>query len=193
MTNARNVVAGRPKPNGAIFRAPLGTALPTDETTELNAAFIGQGYAHEDGLERAIAKAYEAMRAWGGDEVKRARTELTITLTFTLIEAANGNVARTIWGEDAVTVTPATSSAGTKIAVAYKGEDPEDSSWVFDLKDGNHVRRIVCPIAQVVTEDFTQTFADADLIGYPVTLSLRADESGAYFYEYSDDGVTTAA
>lgn len=192
MTNARNVVAGRPKPNGAIFRAPLGTALPTDETTELNVAFIGQGYAHEDGLERAISKAYETIRAWGGDEVKRSRTELTVQFTFTLIEAANGEVAKTIFGEDAVTVTPATSSEGTKIAVAYAGEDPEDSSWVFDLKDGNHVRRIVAPVAQVVTEDFTQTFSDADVIGYPVTLSLRADESGNYFYEYSDDGVTSA-
>lgn len=193
MTNARNVVAGRPKPNGAIFRAPLGTALPTDETTELNVAFIGQGYAHEDGLERAISKAYETIRAWGGDEVKRSRTELTVQFTFTLIEAANGEVAKTIFGEDAVTVTPATSSEGTKIAVAYAGEDPEDSSWVFDLKDGNHVRRIVAPVAQVVTEDFTQTFSDSDVIGYPVTLSLRADESGKYFYEYSDDGVTAAA
>lgn len=192
MTNARNVVAGRPKPNGAIFRAPLGTALPTDETTELNVAFIGQGYAHEDGLERAISKAYETIRAWGGDEVKRSRTELTVQFTFTLIEAANGEVAKTIFGEDAVTVTPATSSEGTKIAVAYAGEDPEDSSWVFDLKDGNHVRRIVAPVAQVVTEDFTQTFSDADVIGYPVTLSLRADESGNYFYEYADDGVTSA-
>lgn len=192
MTNARNVVAGRPKPNGAIFRAPLGTPLPTDETTELNVAFIGQGYAHEDGLERAISKAYETIRAWGGDEVKRSRTELTVQFTFTLIEAANGEVAKTIFGEDAVTVTPATSSEGTKIAVAYAGEDPEDASWVFDLKDGNHVRRIVAPVAQVVTEDFTQTFSDSDVIGYPVTLSLRADESGNYFYEYSDDGVTSA-
>lgn len=188
MTNARNVVAGRPKPNGAIFRAPLGTPLPTDEAQPLDGGFLGQGYAHEDGLERAITKAYETLRAWGGDEVKRSRTELTVELTFTLIEAANGNVAKTIWGDDAVTITPATDSTGTKIAVAYAGEDPEDSSWVFDLKDGNHIRRIVCPVAQVVTEDFTQTFSDAELIGYPVTLSLRADESGKYFYEYSDDG-----
>lgn len=192
MTNARNVVAGRPKPNGAIFRAPLGTALPTDETTALDAAFIGQGYVHEDGLERAITKAYETIRAWGGDEVKRSRTELTVQFTFTLIEAANGNVARTIWGDDAVTVTPATPSTGTKIAVAYDGEDPDDSSWVFDLKDGNHVRRIVVPVAQVVTEDFTQTFSDSELIGYPVTLSVTRDESGNFFYEYSDDGVTSA-
>lgn len=191
-TTAGNVVAGRPKPGGAIFRAPLGTALPTSESTALAGTYISQGYAHEDGLERSISKAYNTIRAWGGDEVKRSRTELTVELTFTLIEAANGEVAKTIWGASAVTITAATSGAGTKIAVAYKGEDPANSVWVFDLKDGAHVRRIVCPNAQVVTEDFTQTFSDEDVIGYPVTLSLRADSSGVFFYEYSDDGVTSA-
>lgn len=192
MTNSKNVVAGRPKPNGAIFRAPLTTALPTSESTALTGAFIGQGYAAEDGLERAINKAYETIRAWGGDEVKRSRTEIGVQLTFTLIEAANGEVAKTIWGEDAVTITPATSSEGTKIAVAYAGEDVDESVWVFDLKDGRHLRRIVVPRGQVTTEDFTQTFSDSEVIAYPVTLTLFKDENGNYFYEYSDDGVTTA-
>jgi len=192
VTNSKNVVAGRPKPNGAIFRAPLGTALPTDETVALNAAFIAQGYAAEDGLERAINKAYETVRAWGGDEVKRSRTEIGVQLTFTLIEAASGEVAKTIWGDEAVTITPATSSAGTKIAVAYAGEDVEESEWAFDLKDGNHVRRIVIPRGQVTTEDFTQTFSDSEVIAYPVTLTVFKDENGNYFYEYSDDGVKTA-
>lgn len=192
MTDSRKVVAGKPKPNGAIFRAPLGTALPASEVVALNAAFLEQGYAHEDGLERAISKAYETIRAWGGDEVKRTRTEIGVTLTFTLIEAANGAVATTIWGASAVTVTPATGSAGTKIAVAYAGEELPESAWVFDLKDGNHVRRIVIPRGQVTTEDFTQTFADAEVIAYPVTLTLFKDASGNFFYEYADDGVTTA-
>lgn len=189
MTNSSNVVAGRPRPNGAIFRAPLGTALPTSEATVLDAAFIEQGYAAEDGLERAIKKAYKTILAWGGDTAKRTRTELSVTLKFTLIEAANANVARTIWGADAVTVTPATSSAGTKIAVAYEGAELPESVWTVDMQDGGHVRRIVLPRAQVTTEDFTQTFGDAEVIAYPVDLTLYRDASGKFFYEYSDDGV----
>lgn len=191
MTNSSNVVAGRPKPNGAIFRAPAGTALPTSEATVLDAAYVGQGYAAEDGLERAISKAYATIRAWGGDEVKRARTELSVSMKFTLIEAANANVARTIWGESAVTVTAATAATGTKIAVAYAGDDLPESVWVVDLQDGGHVRRIVLPRAQVTTEDFTQTFGDAEVIAYPVELTLFRDDAGNFFYEYSDDGVFT--
>ena len=35
MANAEHVSAAKPKTGGAIYRAPLGTALPTDATTEL--------------------------------------------------------------------------------------------------------------------------------------------------------------
>lgn len=192
MTSSRNVVVGKPKPNGAIFRAPLGTTLPTTESTTLPAAAIEQGYASSDGLSRAIAKAYEQIRAWGGDEVARPRTEHSVTMTFTLIEAANGEVAKTIWGEDAVTITPATSSTGTAIAVAYAGDDLPESVWIFDMQDRGHLRRIVVPRAANVTEDFTQTFVDNNTISYPVTLVLFADEAGKFFYEYSNDGVKAA-
>ena len=36
--------------SGYIWVAPLGTAIPTDATTELDAAFVGLGYLSEDGL-----------------------------------------------------------------------------------------------------------------------------------------------
>lgn len=32
------VTAGKPKTTGAVYRAPLGTALPTDPNTDLSAA-----------------------------------------------------------------------------------------------------------------------------------------------------------
>ena len=191
-TNSKLVVAGRPNVGGAIKRAVLGTSLPTSESVALNAAFKDQGYASEDGLKRTIDKAYEQIRAWGGDLAKRSRTELTVTLEFTLIQAADPEVAKTIWGDSAVTVTTATASAGTKMAIAYSGEDVPDSVWVFELKDGDHLRRIVCPVGQISTESMEQEFTDGGVIAYPVTLTLYKDSAGKYFYEYSDDGIKSA-
>lgn len=193
-TNARNVAVGKPKIGGAIFFAKTADKAPppTDAKTALDQKLKSMGYAAAEGLRRSINKAYEIIRAWGGDEVKRPRTELTLTISFTLIESANGDVAKAIWGEDAVTITPATTEHGTKIDVAYKGEDGPEGAWVFDMADGDSIRRIVAPVAQQVTESFEQTYGDSELIAYPVELTLRRDSNQVFFYEYSDDGVKTA-
>ena len=37
--NTANVAAGKPKVNGAIFVAPVGSTLPTDASTVLDEAF----------------------------------------------------------------------------------------------------------------------------------------------------------
>ena len=177
--NTDLIVAGTGKPGGYIFRAPEGTTVPATEAALLDAAFVNQGYASSDGLSRAIAKAYEIIRDWNGDEVKRLKTETSVTLTFTLIQAADAEVLRSKFGADAVTVS------GDRITVSYKGEDAPASPWVFDLKDGNSVRRIVAANAQDVTEDFTQEMTAGTVIGIPFTLTLYKDASGAFFHDYS--------
>ena len=69
MTNVNNVTSAKPKVGGAIFSAPLGTPLPTDATTDLNAAFKPLGYVSEDGLVNENTASSENLKAWGGDIV----------------------------------------------------------------------------------------------------------------------------
>ena len=190
--DALKVASGRPNPNGAIFRAPLGTALPTDAGTALNATFKGHGYVSSEGMSRAISRAFTEHNAWGGDMVKKQQGNTGVGVNFSLIESGNALVLKATYGEDNVTVTAATASAGTKIAVAFGAEELPIECYIFELKDGDAVRRIVCPRAQNTTEDFTQTFADESLIEYPVELTLYKDASNKYFYEYTDDGVFSA-
>lgn len=183
------IAVGAPKIGGAIFRAPLGTAVPTDEAATLNAAFVNQGYVSSDGFTRAIEKAYAAINAWGGDEVAKNRTEHSVSASFTLLQTLDSDVLESVWGEDSVTVTAATVSSGEKIAVAYDGSELPKSAWVVDLAYNGRLRRIVFPNAQVTTESFEQTFTDEDVAGFPVELTIYKDSNGHYFYDYTNDGV----
>ena len=75
---ATNVTVGKPKASGGVYSAPTGTALPTDATTALNAAFTSLGYCSDDGLTNSIELENAEIKAWGGDTVLTVRTSRPI-------------------------------------------------------------------------------------------------------------------
>ena len=48
--DAKNVSAAKPKIGGSVFVAPLGTKLPEDAKSELDAKFNSLGYCSDDGV-----------------------------------------------------------------------------------------------------------------------------------------------
>jgi len=188
--NPLNVVAGKgsTRYGGYIQRAPLGTPLPTSATTAPDPAFIPQGYVSEDGLTRAISKAYEIIRDWNGDEVRRLKTETSVTVTFSLIESSEAEVSKSVFGDDNVTVVPADDTHGTQVSIAYNGDDAPPATWIFLLEENGAQRCIGAAHAQMVTEDFEQEFTAGSAISYPIDLTFFKDEDGNFFYEYFDDG-----
>lgn len=193
MTSKSNVMSGKPKISGAVFRAPLGTPVPTDARTALDAAFIEQGYASSEGWSRQINKAYNTINAWGGDEVQRSRTEHGVAFSLTLIEDLNAEAQKSKFGETAVVVTPASATHGKQITVTYKGADTDPSVWVLDMSDQGKLHRTVFYDAADTTESFEQTFSDEDVIALPFELTAYRDAvTGAYFIDYTDDGKLSA-
>lgn len=177
--NAMNVTTGKPKISGAIFRAPLGTTLPTDATSALDEAFVCLGYASEDGLSNSNEMDVSAIKAWGGMIVYRSLTELTDVFKTTLIETKNKDVLKAVYGDDNVTTTTA---GDTKVVV--KAEDPVEAVWVFDLVlRGGLAKRIVIPDGAITARDEI-TYNDSDPVGYGIEVSAYPDSDGKTHEEY---------
>ena len=75
MAKVNNVTAAKPSKAGAVFRAPIGTLLPTDAKAELNEAFKSLGYVSEDGLTNSNSPTSDKIYAWGGDTVRTFQSE----------------------------------------------------------------------------------------------------------------------
>lgn len=179
MSEVKNVTTGKPKIGGAIFRAPLGTTLPTDATTQLNEAFKCLGYISEDGLKNNNSPSTSKIKAWGGDTVDESQDEKPDEFSFKLIEALNTDVLKTVYGDKNVTGT-----IEEGIAVDVTTEEQEACAWVADMiLKGNVVKRIVIPDAKIKSIGEI-VYSGKDPVGYDVTISAYPNSAGSTHKEY---------
>ena len=101
--NSALVTAAKPQKGGAFFAAPLGTALPADATTALDAAFVKLGYLSEDGFENPIETESSDVKGFGGDVVLTQQTGYKETFKTKLLQALDPDVLREVFGQENVT------------------------------------------------------------------------------------------
>ena len=184
--NSANVSAAKPNATGAIFWAPADTAVPTDASTALNAAFKSVGYVSEEGITEKETRTYQDHKAWGGDTVLNTQTEKTDTFTFTLLEILNADVLKVVHGSTNVS---GTLSSG--ITVNVNSKELEYNICVIDMvMKGGVLHRIVLPYAKI-TEIADITYTDNGASGYQITLAAEPDSSGNTHYEYFKSASST--
>ncbi len=179
MNTVGNVSAGKPKVSGAIFRAPVGSTLPTAADDALDNAFVCLGYVSEDGVTNSTSMTSEDIRAWGGDIVYAAETGKEDRFQFKLIETLNVDVLKAVYRDDNVT-----GDLTTGITVNVNSKPQQEAAWVIDeVLRGNVARRRVIPNGKV-TEIGDIVSVDDDVIGYEITVTATPDSNGNTHYEY---------
>lgn len=165
----KNVSAGKPNPDGAIYRAPFGTTLPTNATSTLGAAFEPLGFISEDGMVNSKSLETENIKSWGGVVVLTTQTDRNDTFQFTMLEILNPAVLKTVHGDSNVT-----GALATGITVRTNATELPAAVYVIELalREGAK-KRIVIPNGKI-TELGDVTYVDNDAVGYQVTLSANA-------------------
>lgn len=177
--NATLVTTGKPKLSGAIFRAPLGTPLPTKADDVLDPAFVCLGYASEDGVENLNEMNVSAIKAWGGMIVYRSLDELTDNFVFKLIESENIEVKKTVYGDSNVTV-----DSDGNAHVEVKADDPQEAVWVFLMALRGNVEQMIVIADGAITSRESIKYNDSDPVAYGVTVSAYPDTNGKTHDEY---------
>lgn len=180
MSNEASYVSvGKPAVAGAVWIAPVGTAIPTDATTQLDDAFKCLGYISEDGFKKTMSKTSEDIKAWGGDIVASPQTEFADSFTAKFIEALNINVLKAVYGDGNVT-----GNLESGIAIKVNSQETPAVPWIVDMvATGDVLYRMVIPSGKI-TEIAEVEYADGSPIGYESTIKAFPDSDGNCHYEY---------
>lgn len=181
------VLTGKPvKSTGGVTRAPIGTPLPTDATTRLNAAFVPQGLISDDGVTRTTDASDDKIKAWGGQVVKVVRSDFSVSYKFSYLEAASAVTLKSIVGEENVTITPPEDGKHNgKVAIKLNAKPAPRATYTLEMLDENTFIREVIPIGQISVSGDVQ-FVHSAVIKYEVTIEALPDSSDNNAYEYQD-------
>ena len=176
--NAEQVTVGSGKATGAIFVAPITTALPTDATTALS-GFTLLGFTSDAGVQISESTDTQSITAWEGrTEVYTTVTKYTEQVSFTPIQC-NADVAKLTWGDDMVIV-----GSNGALTAKHHGKTMEPVHVVIETAPREGIVKRYCQKSQLTNRgEATLDGTQSDM--RQLTFNNLADENGVTCYEYT--------
>lgn len=185
VNNGARVAAAKPKVGGGMYWAPPGTALPTDATTALAAAYKCLGPISEDGVQPSRDTSIEKVKEWDGTTLATLLTDESRTFEILLYGVHDQDTLNFLFKAANVVVTPPATGVGTKLAITDKGGKPDKGVLVLEMVHEGVKQRKVVPIADpTITGE--EPYAATGLRGYTVEVEALKDDSGSFCYEYAE-------
>lgn len=182
-TIARSVDLSVVGANGGGWCTDLGAAVPevpTDHTTQPDAAFLPLGAISEEGLTYGFDEDSQEFLAWG--QLTAYRSQITRSLrTFqcTLWETNRAICKSVMFRKTIAEVTP--DSEGLFSFEETATPTPDRRSWIFDVIDGPTMERFYVPVGEITDRDDVE-FTSEEVAGYNVTITAYADTNNVSVY-----------
>lgn len=151
---------------GTVWVAPTGTALPTDVTTALNAAFKSVGFISEDALTEALDITIERLRAWQRPVgIRSLTTEVEWTFQFGMLETSP-LVLDLYYGGATTTV-----ASGVATTAIKAWPQSTQKAMVIEIEDGDVLTRYAIPAVEIgEREEVAHTNAEGTIWGVTVNV-----------------------
>lgn len=190
--NVNKVILPNPKADlstiGGLYRGPSNVVLPASLTTP-PVSMKHLGFVAEDGIEENEDRPTTSIFAWGSDLVAKPQESFDLTVTFTLYEFLNKEVAKARYGDNNVTVTAAGPAVGEKMSIIQTSDAAGFNTWMIDsFAPGGKRFQKFFPIGQFVNAD-SQPINHKSVLAHRMTVTFYPDTSGRYASILTDDGV----
>lgn len=190
-TEVAEIAASLPKVTGGVLYAPLGTPVPTDATSQLDAAFVSLGRVSSDGVDKTFDRGQVDQYDWGGNLIAVLQDKFSILLKFKLLQMMNADTQRAAYGTSNVTVIPPTTSHGTTIASNINANLLDTGVWVIDAYFMKMSMRFVVPYGRPVALGQIN-WVNKSLAMFDLTIRPFPDDANNHAYEYWNDGVVSS-
>jgi len=180
-----NVLAGMTglgNPFEIAWVADTGTALPTDESTALNAAFKSMGLITADGITINTNTNSQEIDAYGAFSPVRTLIESEVK-TFTITGRETNPITVAVKARLAISAAPTPGVGTGKYSYTEGAARDVLYSFVSHTVDGTNIIRKVFPSIRM-TSLADEQISKAQNIAYGFTMTCYPDSNGNSVYTY---------